>query len=115
MATRRSLVGASAGQFALEDVEIPVDIPADGMLYRVAAVAVNPADAKISDFSPAPGSIAGLDFAGEVLLIGSEVRRFKIGDRVFGATWGQNPENKATGYFSQYALATEDHSCKIPP
>lgn len=114
MAVRKSLVGISAGHFELADVEIPAILVSGMMLCRVVAVALNPADAKISDFSPAPGSIAGLDFAGEVVRTGPGVRRFRVGDRIFCPTWGQNPTDKASGCFSEYALATEDLSCKIP-
>ncbi|KUI61326.1 Enoyl reductase LovC [Cytospora mali] len=112
---RKCLVGSSAGQFDIVDnVEIPTTLAPDMMLCKVAAIALNPAGAKISDFSPAPGSIVGLDFAGEVVQVGSGVKRFELGDRVFCISWGQNPADKTTGCFSEYALATEDHSCKIP-
>lgn len=112
---RKCLVGSSAGRFnVVDNVEIPNTLAPDMMLCKVAAIALNPADAKISDFSPAPGSIAGLDFAGEVVQIGSGVKKFELGDRVFCIAWGQNPADKTTGCFAEYALATEDHSCKIP-
>lgn len=114
MAVRKSLIGMSAGHFGLADVAIPVTLISGAMLCRVVAVALNPADAKISDFSPAPGSIAGLDFAGEVVRIGPGVKRFVVGDCIFCPTWGQNPADKASGCFSEYALATEDLSCRIP-
>ncbi|KUI64260.1 Enoyl reductase LovC [Cytospora mali] len=112
---RKCLVGSSAGQFEIVDnVDIPTTLAPDMMLCKVAAIALNPADAKISDFSPAPGSIVGFDFAGEVVRVGSGVKRFELGDRVFCVAWGQNPADKTMGCFSEYALAKEDHSCKIP-
>ena len=113
MRSRKALVGSSAKQYEL----LKVDIPAPGqgmMLCSVAAVAVNPVDAKMADYSPSPGSLGGCDFAGIVTEIGGGVTRFRKGDRVFGMAFGLNPDDKATGAFSEYALATEDLTFHIP-
>lgn len=85
------------------------------MICRVMAVALNPADWKMVDFSATPGSIGGNDFAGEVVEVGQGVTRFHIGDRVFAMTFGLNPTAELqTGSFCHYAVATEDLACKIP-
>ncbi|KAI1407187.1 GroES-like protein [Hypoxylon sp. FL1857] len=103
MDSRMALVGSSVGRYRLVgNVEIPTPKP-DMVLCRVAAVALNPADAKIIDYSPAPGSIGGKDFAGEVVQV------------VYGFTFGLHPDDKTTGAFAEYALATEDLTFKIPP
>ncbi|KAI1808968.1 alcohol dehydrogenase GroES-like domain-containing protein [Daldinia bambusicola] len=114
MSYRKALVGLAAGEYhVVHDLEIPQPKP-DEMLCRVAAVALNHVDAKIIDYSPVPG-IGGYDFAGEVIQIGTGVTRFKLGDRVLGLTFGLNPDNLSAGSFSEFALATEDLSCRIPP
>lgn len=115
MCFRRALVGCSAGKYQLvEDAAIP-ELQPDAMLCRVAAVALNPVDAKIIDYSPAPGSIGGQDFAGEVVRVGENIKRFKIGDRVCSFAYGLNSDDKMMGAFSDYAIATEDLTCKMPP
>lgn len=85
------------------------------MLCKVKAVALNPADWKMIKVSATENSIGGNDFAGEVIQVGPNVRRFKEGDRIFAMMFGLNPADKLTGAFCSYALATEDLSCKIPP
>ncbi|KAI1392617.1 alcohol dehydrogenase GroES-like domain-containing protein [Hypoxylon trugodes] len=114
MKLRKALVGSSVGKYALVDnAEVPAVKPSM-MLCRVAAVAVNPADAKMIDYSPSHGSIGGCDFAGEVVEIGTNITRFKTGDRVFGLAFGLNPDDKNTGAFSEYTLATEDLTYHMP-
>lgn len=110
----QALVGAPAGGYELHnDTEIPV--PQRGsMLVRVHAVALNPRDAKIVDFSSAPGSLGGCDFAGVVVKVGNGVARFKEGDRVLAVTFGSDAGDKTKGAFAEYALAEEDISCLIP-
>ncbi|KAJ4386025.1 hypothetical protein N0V93_008916 [Gnomoniopsis smithogilvyi] len=114
MDTQIALVGGCLGQYQVaNDVEIPKVKPGT-MLCRVMAVALNPADWKMIDFSATPGAIGGNDFAGEVVEVGDGVTRFQSGDRIFGMMFGLNPTNRLTGSFCQYAVATEDLACKIP-
>ncbi|CAG8959746.1 hypothetical protein HYFRA_00001652 [Hymenoscyphus fraxineus] len=110
----KALVGAQSGGYRFaEDVDIPV--PQRGsLLVRVHAVALNPRDAKIVDFSSAPGSLGGCDFAGIVVKIGDGVSRFKEGDRILAVTFGSDAIDKTQGAFADFALATEDISCHIP-
>ncbi|MCJ1287779.1 hypothetical protein MMC26_007131 [Xylographa opegraphella] len=110
----KALVGAEAGGYRLvENVDIP--IPKRGsMLVRVHAVALNPRDAKIVDYSTAPGSLGGCDFAGTVAKAGEGVTRFKEGDRVLALTFGLDASDKTKGAFAEFALAEEDISCHIP-
>ncbi len=64
----------------------------DEILVDVAAVAVNPIDTYIRSgmiAMPLPiPFIVGCDFAGTVSAIGSSVKRFKVGDRVWGSNQG---------------------------
>ncbi|KAJ5919848.1 alcohol dehydrogenase GroES-like domain-containing protein [Penicillium verhagenii] len=114
MSTMKALVGAESGGYCLvEDADIP--LPQRGsMLVRVHAVALNPRDTKIIDFSNAPGSLGGCDFAGTVVKVGENVTRFKEGDRVLAVTFGSDASDKTKGAFAEFALAEEDISCHIP-
>lgn len=115
MITQVALVAGNCGQYQLStEVEVPKLKPGT-MLCKVRAVALNPADWKMIEFSATQDSIGGNDFAGEVVQVGPGVKRFKEGDRIFGMMFGLNPSDKLTGAFCCYALATEDLSCKIPP
>lgn len=114
MSVQKALVGGDLGQYRIDaNVEIPKPKPGT-MLCRVMAVALNPADWKMIDFSASTGSIGGNDFAGEVIEVGDGVTRFQKGDRIFGMVWGLNPTDRFTGSFCQYSIATEDLACKIP-
>ncbi|KAL5333232.1 GroES-like protein, partial [Aspergillus crustosus] len=110
----KALVGAaSGGYFLAEDVDIPV--PHQGsILVHVHAVALNPRDAKIIDYSNAPASLGGCDFAGTVAKVGEGVTRFKEGDRVLAVTFGSDALDKTKGAFAEFALAEEDICCRIP-
>jgi NADPH2:quinone reductase len=69
---------------ALADASVPVPVPGPrDVLVRVAAVSVNPVDAKVR---PGPsGRILGYDAAGTVVAAGPEVTRFAPGDEVYYA------------------------------
>ncbi|EOA86427.1 uncharacterized protein SETTUDRAFT_110023 [Exserohilum turcica Et28A] len=109
-----ALVGDEAGGYRLaHNIEIPCPKPGT-MLCRVHAVAVSPYDAKISDYSNIPGAIGGCDFAGIVVEVGDDVKRFKAGDRILAVTFGLNALDKSAGAFAEYALATEDLACHVP-
>ena len=117
----KALVGAepdsseigAGGYRLIQHVDIPT--PHRGsLLVRVHAVALNPRDAKIVDFSNAPGSLGGCDFAGVVAKVGDGVTRFKEGDRVLAVTFGSDALDKTKGAFAEFALAEEDISCHIP-
>ena len=93
----------------LRDIDKPV-IGVDGVLIRVRAAGVNPADWAIMGGLPyvarpayglrKPGiGVRGTDVAGVVEAVGASVTRFRRGDEVFG--WG-------TGSFAEYASAKEN-------
>jgi len=93
----------------LRDIDKPV-IGVDGVLVRVRAAGVNPADWAIMGGLPyvarpayglrKPGiGVRGTDVAGVVEAVGASVTRFRPGDEVFG--WG-------TGSFAEYASAKEN-------
>ena len=100
----------------LEDVEKP--IPAgDEVLVKVHAASVNPLDWHYMRGSPyimrlgtglgAPkDSRLGVDFAGTVEAVGSNVTRFKPGDEVFGGR---------DGAFAEYVIVPEDRALALKP
>jgi putative PIG3 family NAD(P)H quinone oxidoreductase len=76
----------------IRDVEAPV-IDDDQLLVRVRASGLNRADIhqRNGGYPAPPGSpadIPGLEYAGEVVELGKDVRDFAIGDRVFGIAGG---------------------------
>ncbi|EHK99495.1 putative protein TOXD [Glarea lozoyensis 74030] len=110
-----ALVVAGPGQLALHhDAPLPHLAP-DMALVRTVAVAINPVDAKMLDYSPAVGAIHGYDFAGVVVGLGSEAPgHLSIGDRVAGAVHGNNSLEPCVGAFAQYVGATAELLLKIP-
>ncbi|WP_226663170.1 zinc-binding alcohol dehydrogenase family protein [Microbulbifer aggregans] len=74
-------------------VDLQIDRPEPGpkdLLVAVKAIAVNPVDTKVRAPKSEPvvettPKILGWDAAGEVIAVGSEVTRYKVGDQVFYA------------------------------
>ncbi len=101
---------------ALEDVPKPV--PAGNeVLVRVHSAAVNPLDWHYMRGSPylmrleagigAPNDPTfGVDFAGTIESVGTEVTRFDVGDAVFGGR---------SGAFAEYVLIAEDRAITHMP
>ncbi|KAK4868684.1 hypothetical protein LT330_006886 [Penicillium expansum] len=112
---QNALVVAGPGQLSLRhDGPLPHVAP-DMALVRTVAVAINPVDAKMLDYSPAVGAIHGCDFAGVVVALGSDApRHLSIGDRVAGAVHGNNSLEPRVGAFAQYVGATAELLLKIP-
>lgn len=54
--------------------------------------------------------VPGADGAGEVLAVGKDVRRFKVGERVYAIAFA-NPKG---GFYAEYAVAKEKHAARIP-
>jgi NADPH2:quinone reductase len=82
------------GPEVLEIADVPTPEPkADELLVRVRAAGVNRADTlqRRGHYPPPPGypeDIPGLEYAGEIAALGSHVRHFHAGQRVFGLTAG---------------------------
>ena len=81
----------------LEIREVPEPLKPENtqVLIRVKAVGLNRADLlQVAGLYPPPAgyspNIPGLEFAGEIAEIGSEVTAWKIGDRVFGIVAGES-------------------------
>ncbi len=83
----------AAENLEIREVENPPAPQGSQVLVKVKASAVNRADIlQRRGFYPAPegfsDKILGLEFAGEIIEIGENVKNFKSGDRVFGITAG---------------------------
>jgi NADPH:quinone reductase len=83
---------------------------ADQLLVRVKATALNRADIlqRQGFYPPPPGEsdILGLELAGEVVELGSEVNEFSVGERVFGLVGG--------GGYAEYAVIDQKMAMPIP-
>jgi NADPH:quinone reductase len=97
--------------------ELPRPVPQSGeVLVRVKAAALNPIDAYIRGGvvqMPLPRPfITGSDVAGTVEAVGAGVKRFKIGDRVWGSNQGLLGRQ---GSCAEYVCASEDWFYPTPP
>lgn len=90
------------------DLPDPTPGPRD-IVIRTGAVAVNPIDTYIrngSNYWPLPQPyIVGCDVAGTVAAIGSEVQRFRVGERVWGSNQGLMGRQ---GTFAEYVCGAEE-------
>lgn len=85
------------------------------VIVRAVAVAINPADAKMLDFSAAVGSIGGYDFAGHVVAVGADVTTpLEVGDRVCGFAFGNNAGDVDSGAFCEYVRVDGRYVLKVP-
>jgi len=94
-----------------EDLQKPV-CPADGILIRVRTSGVNPIDWKIRDglgkmFGLELPIILGSEIAGTIEDVGSDVRKFKVGQDVLGYLG-------VYGGHAQYVIAKEDQIVEKP-
>ena len=109
---RMTVIGIKApgGPEMLVPEERAVPTPGTGeILVKVAAAGVNRPDVMQRQglYPPPPGAsdIPGLEIAGEVVALGSNVKRWKIGDRVFALVIG--------GGYAEYCLAHESHALPL--
>ncbi len=96
------------------DFPQPVPGPKD-VLVKIHAASVNPIDFKVRNGMirvirsyPFP-LILGHDCAGEVVGVGAEVRKFKVGDRIFA-----RPGNRGIGTFSEMIAIDEGEVALMP-
>jgi NADPH:quinone reductase len=91
--------------------EVPTPIPsASQVLVRVRAVGLNRADLGVAAGRAhgavgGAGTIVGMEFAGEVVAVGAEVKHVKPGERVMGS---------GTAAFAEYAVADWGRVHRIP-
>ncbi len=100
-------IKAAGGPEMLVAEQRPVPTPGAGeILVKVAAAGVNRPDVMQRQglYPPPPGApdIPGLEIAGEVVALGPDVKRWKLGDRVMALVSG--------GGYAEYCLAHESHA-----
>jgi NADPH2:quinone reductase len=103
-------IKAPGGPEVLVPEKRPVPTPGAGeILVQVAAAGVNRPDVMQRQglYPPPPGAsdIPGLEIAGEILALGANVKRWKIGDRVMALVSG--------GGYAEYCLAHESHALPV--
>jgi NADPH2:quinone reductase len=110
---RAVVITSHGGVEGLEVREVlrPAPVTADRVLVRVRAAGLNRADVlQRRGLYPAPPGVVqdipGLEFAGEVEQIGTEVRGLRVGQRVFGITAG--------GAQAEYTTVPESTLVEIP-
>jgi NADPH:quinone reductase len=96
--------------------ELPVPAPGPGeVLVRVAAASLNPIDTYIRAGTvsmPLPKPfVPGCDLAGTVEKLGQDVKRFKVGDRVWGSNQGLLGRQ---GTLAEFAAVHEDFLYPAP-
>jgi NADPH:quinone reductase-like Zn-dependent oxidoreductase len=98
----------------LMDVPAPTPGPRD-ILVAVRAAGLNPVDFKFRQgklraiLRPKLPFVLGNELAGEVIAIGSEVKRFRVGDHVFARV-----AKERAGAFAEQACVDEDHAAHMP-
>ncbi len=110
--SRMTVIGIKApgGPEMLVPEQRAVPVPGDGeILVKVAAAGVNRPDVmqRKGLYPPPPGApeIPGLEITGEIVALGANVTRWKIGDRVMALVIG--------GGYAQYALAHASHALPV--
>ena len=124
------LIRTATGTSALQSIPIPA-LPPSYILVKVAAVAINPTDWTTLEAPGANGTLAGCDWAGTILAVGSHVTKdLRVGERVCGVAHGGTPflyipcasaytpaANDArpeTGAFAEIIISKGDLAMRIP-
>jgi len=98
----------------LMDVPAPATGPRD-ILVAVRAAGLNPVDFKFREGKlraiqrPKLPFVLGNELAGEVMAVGSDVKRFRVGDRVFARV-----AKDRAGAFAEQACVDEDDAAQMP-
>ena len=98
----------------LMDVPAPAPGPRD-ILVRVGAAGLNPVDFKFRQgklraiLRPKLPLVLGNELAGEVIAVGRDVKRFRVGDRVFARV-----AKERAGAFAEQACVDEDAATHMP-
>ncbi len=104
----------------LQVVEVPTPKPAAGeILIKIHAAVVGPADIAFRKAEPfivrffagmfKPKNIPGTELAGEVVAIGNDVKKFRVGDKVMGAS-----ANDSSAH-AEYICLPENGTISIMP
>jgi len=96
----------------LDEISVPAPEPGQ-VLVSIKAVGVNSLDWKLREGYLREGfplplpAILGVEFAGEIVELGSEAKQFAVGDRVMTLLHG-------LGAYAEYIVVDESVLCRIP-
>lgn len=116
-----AVLPAPRARLDVRSIETPT--PArDEVLVRVHAVAINPVDWVVQGTSRVTyrwlrtPAVLGSDVAGEVVAVGADVTRFRVGQRVFGLATGtdRGRDPLREGAFQDYTVLLERLTAAIP-
>ena len=107
----------AAENLVSKEIEQP-KITDNEVLIKVKAISINPVDYKVRQnkdiltaiYGTQRPAILGWDIAGDIVTIGSNVTKFKEGDRVFGMINFPGAGNA----YAEFVAASEAHLAKIP-
>jgi NADPH2:quinone reductase len=108
---KATVIRAPGGPEMLVQEERPIPVPGPGeVLVRVDAAGVNRPDVRQREgnYPPPKGAtdIPGLEIAGEVVALGPDAARWKVGDKVCALVVG--------GGYAQFCAAHESHALPVP-
>ena len=110
-----AIVAQETGKLVLQTSACVPSLPPQGALVHTKAVAINPADAKMLDYSAVAGAVHGYDFSGIIVALGADApTHLAVGDRVAGLVHGMNSLQPDVGAFAEYVPAHADLLLKIP-
>ena len=110
---RAAVITRFGGPEVLEIQDVAAPQPGPGEVQvRVRGTALNRADLlqRAGGYAPPPGAsqnISGLEFAGEVNILGANAQRWQKGDRVMGLIGG--------GAHADFVIAHQDALAVVPP
>jgi NADPH:quinone reductase-like Zn-dependent oxidoreductase len=116
MANRAAWLDGVGLEFRVGPADIP-QLGQDEILVKNSAIAINPIDWKVRDYGwliqkwPA---VLGCDAAGIVVAVGSNVQRFKEGDRVIGHAVSLLSQEPKYGAFQHYVAIEVGKAAKLP-
>ncbi|KAK1830683.1 putative zinc-binding dehydrogenase [Podospora conica] len=112
--TQAAILQQDGRLVVVRNAPVPKVLPG-WLLVRNFAVSLNPCDFKMAARFPTPGLKDGVDFAGTVAAIGSEVTGYRIGDRVFGCVPSNKQDDAESGSFSEYVKVEVIYTLRMPP
>ena len=115
--SQNAIIASGPGQLATRHVAPVPALTPDMVLVKTVcvAVAINPADARMLDYSAAAGAIHGYDFAGTIVKLGTNAPpHLAVGDRVAGFVHGMNALRPDVGAFAEYVGASGNLLLKMP-
>ena len=106
----------SRDKIVIEEIDKPQILPSQA-LVEVHAASINPFDTTVreglvKELVPGLPATLGGDLAGVVSVVGSEVKNFSVGDKVYGQA---SIVAGNSGAFAEFAATSADQLGKIPP